>query len=445
MAGNDTLNAAPKPAAVKVFNCPSCGGGVVLRAAGQSVTAVCGSCAAIIDTTNENYKMISRASKAMKQSPLIPLGQRGKIKGVLWEVVGYVERTDSASLYAWREYLLFNPMRGFRWLTEADGHWNYVIMTKEKPVLDSGEGVTDYGRRIARYMGKKYYLFNRGTAIASYVIGEFYWQLTAGEKNHTEDYVCPPEILSSETNQNEIVWSIGEYIEAATVKSAFQINKPMPAQSGVAPNQFSSLSGTSSETIGYWIMFLSILILMQFAFLIISANQTVYSQTYDVTNSNHVIATPPFELTHGTTNVEVTASAGVQNNWLEVQADLVNDDDGSSYDLEEGIEYYFGYDSDGGWSEGSQTTSETLSSIPEGHYHLDIDLSGPGLPADGGPIAVTFVVKRDVATWGNFFWALLLISIYPLILWWLNRSFEMARWSQSDYTPFASQRGGDDD
>jgi len=476
MAG-DALNSTTEltPASVKVFNCPSCGAGVVLRAVGQSVTAVCGSCAAIIDSSNENYKVLEMASNKGKRDQVIPLGRRGKFRGVVWQVIGYVERSDSTSVYTWSEYLLFNPLKGFRWLTEFDGHWNYVVTTKTKPSQI-------YSKRVI-HLNKSYHLFHKGSAKVFFVTGEFYWQVKEGETVLIEDYVSPPEILSSEKSHNEIVWSLGEYVSSSEVKSSFQIEHPMPLQSGIAPNQRSTIAETANYAGKYWGIFLGVLFSIQLCSIANSKNKTVYSGqfTYSSTDTEKLKVTPQFEVAQGMSNLEVTVSSPVQNNWIEVQSELVNDDSGETEEFEQGVEYYSGYDSDGRWSEGSQISSFILSSVPSGKYHLNIEASGPALPtpiaagpalpppmasgADGssksydssgnvssgvgyldgnvvanhnssGKVTLNVVVKRDVTTWSNFFWALFLISFFPILVLWRNRSFEMSRWSQSDFSPY---------
>lgn len=563
MAGDEIKTITePKAASVKVFNCPSCGAGVVLRAVGQSITAVCGSCGAIIDSSNENYKVIDKASRKGNRDQVIPLGQRGKLRGILWEVIGYVERSDETSVYTWSEYLLFNPMNGFRWLTESAGHWNYIIMTKSQPEVDSSSSMSSYGRKMAKYLNKRYFLFNQGSAKVIYVVGEFYWQVKQGETVEVEDYVFPPEILSSEKSKNEIIWSIGEYVDADTVKLAFQISKPMPVQTNVAPNQPSTVTEASNYSGKYWASFVGILFVIQFAMMFLSKNETVYSGQllYNSVDTDKLKVSPQFELKHGVSNLEVTISAPVQNNWVEVQSDLVNDDNGETQDFEQGVEYYFGNDSEGSWSEGDQTNTLVLSSVPEGKYHLNIEASGPALPttstsaleeittpvnavnkteiwqngnlksvepmvngkiegvakyyfesgklnseipykngkkygkykvyredgtmeqtganlggklngnvkwydasgnvirdvyySDGVQVPsssinthssfpINVVVKRGVTTWSNFLWAIFLISIYPAFVLWRNRSFEMNRWSQSDFSPYSQHKDDD--
>jgi len=41
-----------------------------------------------------------------------------------------------------------------------------------------------------------------------------------------------------------------------------------------------------------------------------------------------------------------------------------------------------------------------------------------------------------VPLWLNFFLALILLSVYPLCVWMRSRSFEVARWAESDFSPY---------
>src|SRR5688500_12221929 len=101
----------------KVFNCPTCGAGLLVRAQGQTLVVVCRSCGSTIDVTDENYRILSTVKAKTTLEPLIPLGTRGKCRGHTWEAIGFMQRCDSSGIYCWREYLLFNPYQGFRWLT----------------------------------------------------------------------------------------------------------------------------------------------------------------------------------------------------------------------------------------------------------------------------------------------------------------------------------------
>ena len=107
------------------LSCPSCGAVVNLRAIGQSMSAVCGSCGAILDTATPELRLIEQAEAAQqKLAPLLPIGQRGKLFETDYEIIGFLQRADQWS--SWSEYLLFNPWKGFRWLVSYHGHWSFV-------------------------------------------------------------------------------------------------------------------------------------------------------------------------------------------------------------------------------------------------------------------------------------------------------------------------------
>lgn len=212
---------------VTVFNCPNCGSSVTLRAQGQSLVVTCVSCGSIIDVTNENYQIISKYTVHAKIKPVIPLGTRGEYKGDKWEAIGFVQR--SVGIYSWSEYLLYNPFKGFRWLTEYDGHWNFVTMIKDRPQPDKAGNV--------RYLENDYSLFQTGTAKVEYVIGEFYWRVKVGETVAYSDYIAPPRILSVEGGENELVWSHGEYVEPETVNRMFNLTEELPFRMGIGACQ----------------------------------------------------------------------------------------------------------------------------------------------------------------------------------------------------------------
>jgi hypothetical protein len=259
--------------------------------------------------------------------------------------------------------------------------------------------------------------------------------------------------------------------------------------------------------------------------------------------------TPSFQLS-GLANVEITLNAPVSNSWFEASIDLVNETTGDVRPFDIGVEYYFGYDSDGSWREGSQISSRVISAVPEGTYHLEIQPTSERTVAQAQPIAsgvppeirrtnypdgtlksdepfvggqlegiahyyhpngkleasipykagkrsgqftlyrldgsreqdlsydkygelhgtlrwynpdgslkesaeyragkydplakpldipYSIQVRRDVLTWSNFIWAMILVSLYPLWAWWRIRTFEMARWSHSDFSPYRSR------
>ena len=272
------------------------------------------------------------------------------------------------------------------------------------------------------------------------------------------EFISPPETLTLEKNSEERVWSVGLYTSAEIIKNAFQVEVPMPFQNGVAPNQPSPLGIEAVNQIKkYWKYFSYAILIIQMGFCIGNKSEVVYKGKMEFTagDTQKTKVTPQFELKEETTTLEVSFSSPVSNSWLEIGVDLVNDDNGETVEFEQGIEYYSGTDSDGAWSEGSTSTSEKLPSISKGKYHLNVEVSGPTLAttandplspvASSAPVVVDVEVKTGGLLWSNFFFALFLVSIYPIFISWKLRRFEVARWSESDYSPYSSYDSSDGD
>lgn len=438
MAGDADSEVPGKKPPVKTFSCTSCGAPVSVKALGQTVAVGCQSCGAVIDVTDENYRIISEAQQKIKFHPAIPLGRRGVLHGVKWEVIGFMVRTDGTGAYSWREYLLFNPYKGFRWLTEYKGHWNYVITTRKNP--------TSFGDS-ATYLGKTYKLYNRGEAVAFYVIGEFYWRVKVGETVKVDDFIAPPEILTREVSPEEEIWSIGEYIEADTVYAAFKPDTPLPPKMGVAPNQPNLMGASVKDIWKYAVIFTGAIFVIQLITLIFCKNEFVYHNGFTMMTSKAVdkLATPAFEVKGGTTNLEFTLEAPVDNSWIDLDIELVNERTGEVREFAHGVEYYHGRDSDGYWSEGGQKKTELLSSVPAGAYHMNIEATVP-LPqpqsfgSSSKPPVRYFelTLRSGVATWSAFVLTLMAVLAYPLTVLLRKASFEVQRWEESDFSPYQS-------
>ena len=211
------------------MNCPGCGAALTLRSFTQAVTVVCESCHSILDAQDPQLRILQQFKKATGEDPpLIPLGARGKIRGTPYEAVGFQRRTIHVDgiAYSWHEYVLFNPYKGFRYLTEYNGHWNDVSTLRALPTLNSFAGEV-----TVRYLGENFRHFQSAQASTTYVLGEFPWQVRVGETNDVTDYISPPRVLSSEKSGKEVTWSMGEYISGRDIWKAFSLPGDSPGQS----------------------------------------------------------------------------------------------------------------------------------------------------------------------------------------------------------------------
>jgi len=429
-----TLNKAPAPK-VKVFQCPQCAQQLSVRGMLQTTTLVCPSCGTVIDISDENVRIIGAFLSKVKFAPAIPLGTRGKLDDGLFELIGFMRRAVQVEgvEYQWSEYLLFNPYKGFRWLSEYNGHWNYIKTSLHRPrTLMDGN---------VNYKGTTFRHFQSANAKVVYVVGEFYWRVETGETCWVHDYVAPPYILSAETTDKEITWSLGKYIEPDEIVQAFQLERPLPARIGVGANQPSPHRDQMAQILRLAVAFLAIAFMIQLTSLALSQNQLVYQNSFSYRTGfgEKSLVTNIFELTGRPSNVVVQSTAKINNNWLYLGMALVNDDNGTAYDFGREIDYYFGTDSDGAWTEGSRSDQAVLPSVPAGHYYLRIE------PEGSASTGYSIRVYRDVPRWTPFLMTLAALLVVPGFAFLRSHTFEYKRWSESDYPMTTPSFKGDDD
>ena len=428
-AGTPPFSNPPKPQA-KALNCPQCGAAITLRSLGHAETVVCESCHSILDAKDPNLQVLQKFEAITGvDRPLIPLGTRGKLRGVDYEVIGFQRRGIKVEgiSYHWHEYVLFNPYKPIRYLTEYNGHWNDVSVCKELPVTQLAS---------ANYLGEVYKHFQSSDATTDFVLGEFPWQVRVGEHAAVVEYVKPPRVLSAEKSASEVTWSIGEYMYGADIWKSFNLPGSPPQAVGVYENQPSPVS---ENVKGIWAAFLAfaiLLLVLMAGFDLMSHKGTVFESSYRLNSGEPKgeasFVTNIFDLEGRTSNVEVTTSANVDNSWIYVNYALINQDSGQAWDFGREVSYYHGYDSDGSWTEGSQKNTVIIPSVPAGHYYLRIE---PEVDPKHPPIAYSVEVERDVPVLGFFGLAFLALLLPAVAITWRAINFERMRWAESDHPP----------
>jgi hypothetical protein len=421
-----------RPAAtVTGLNCPKCGARLGVRSFEHAITIVCGSCHSILDARDPKHRILQEfEDKSRGVEPLIPLGTRGQMHGAAYEVIGFQQRTIAVegTYYSWEEYLLFNPYKGFRYLTQYAGHWNDASTVRSLPAAAPG------GVEKVSFDGVTYKHFQTADAITSFVLGEFPWAVRVGEPAKVSDYVAPPRVLSREETGHEVTWSIGEYVQGRDVWKAFSLPGKPPTPVGVYANQPSP-----SKNLGtLWRTFLRLAVALAVLMVILSAltqRSQVFQQTYTFDRRAQLeqreasFVTEPFELKGHTSNVELTTEASVNNSWIGVSYALINEDTGQAYDFGREVSYYSGRDEDGDWTEGSTRDVMVVPSVPPGRYYLRIEPEADVAP---GSIRYRITVRRDVPSFLLYGLALLALAIPPGFATWRSISFEHRRWAESD-------------
>jgi hypothetical protein len=430
MANSKKKTTITKPV-VKSFNCPSCGAVLEITAVGMTLSVSCKSCGSILDASDPNFKLLKKYKRVRRQF-YIPLGTRGKIGGTTYECIGIMERRDGA--YAWREYLLYNPYKRYRWLFEIDGHWSLFKRVYKLPKKDSSEQYI--------WNDHKFKLFNRGNAKVEYVEGEFYWRVGIGETTRMVDYIAPPYMLSKETNKEEEIWTVGKYMNSSQVQNVFKIKEPSEGSWEVGANEPSPIMGKGN--IKYALFSFLFLIFVSVLGRSLSQGEVVFEKSISIIKNQKVLnsetgryedtvhKSEPFDIGQkGISNVELMVGANLYNSWLFVDALLVNQETGKGIPMPVEVSYYAG----SGWSEGSRSAKKMVFNIPAGRYYFSIKSKNGGR---SNFRSYRLRLTRGVFVWSNLIIFTMALFIMPFLTFWRRRNFEMRRWSNSDHSPYSS-------
>jgi len=105
----------PPVAKAKSMSCPNCGAAVEMRGFAHTLSVVCPSCLSVLDATDPQFTILQRFHGKQRFDPKIPLGSRGKIGEIVYEVIGFQVRESGVEedTFSWDEYLLSIRTRAF--------------------------------------------------------------------------------------------------------------------------------------------------------------------------------------------------------------------------------------------------------------------------------------------------------------------------------------------
>ena len=409
------------------LTCPKCKTVIEPRGRAMTLAMTCKSC--------RLYFRIGEWTKATvefanTEHQALPIGAKGRFDNFLYEVMGFVVKEESKYKYRWREYLLFNPYRGYAFLSEYNGHWNFVWPIEDDPRIH-------VSNQHFRYEDHTYDLYQKYTAQVVYANGEFFFDvvdMTASTVNY--EYIAPPFMLAMEQSDDSMLWCKGQYFTRADIASAFSLpTGDLPGQTGMGYTQPFNASFASSALISFTVLVILLTLIIQLVLNNLAEDKIVFQGEFDRTQlaDQKVLVSPSFTLDAGPQSLEVLVYAPLSNDWFFSQFTLVNENDKTEYNFTKEVEYYSGVDDGTSWSEGSRSGEAFLSRIPAGKYHLNIY-------PEFSPRNQTFsvVVRRDIPMYSNFFVVCLGFLTFPAFYFIRRHYREQKRWSESDYAPYSS-------
>ncbi|NJD25998.1 MAG: DUF4178 domain-containing protein [Betaproteobacteria bacterium] len=440
----DGMMAPAREVTAQVFRCPSCGAPMQARSA--DILAVgCSSCGTVVDTADRNYQVLSRALEwnDQKYEPRIALGCKGKLDGKAVEVIGFLVRRAVVDgiPYDWREYLLAGENGTYRWLTEYDGHWNVADVLSNPP---AGSGAMELAD--VNYGGKRYRHFaTTPVAEVIQVEGEFTWRVRRGETARVTDYVVPPLMLSRESTDNDLNWSLAGYVAPAELVSAFALKDKLPAPRGVYANQPNPWEESHRSVCRLFWKLALVAIALQALVALFSGGKLLLREEFVFAQqtADEEVVTREFTVTGKARKLTVSNSTTIDNSWLGLDLLLVNKATGEAWPAARELSYYYGYDDGESWSEGSRGDAVVFRDVPPGTYYLTVDPELP--PEQRNPVRDVIEVRTGGAGWSNFVLLMLFLVIFPIFTRLRHAAFEARRWAESDHAPVASGDDSDDD
>ncbi|PRY07420.1 uncharacterized protein DUF4178 [Pontibacter ummariensis] len=433
MSGFDVVEKEKLPSASS-FVCSRCTYPIPLVTHAQAVSVGCPNCGHVLQWQNEQWIGLKNL-KQYKYPLTIPIGAKGRIKEVLYQVVGFVLYEETKAPYRWREYVLFNPLHGYAFLSEYDGHWTFFRYLADLPLKETHASSIYYGV-------EEYKLFHRYSSLVRYAEGEFPWRILESVSKYAE-YIAPPYMLVQEVSADEVCWMQGEHIEPEVLREIFSISGPMPERSGVGAIEPFSKEFSFQEVAKVGGIACGVLLVLQVLFLLFNRPGLLSDQSYMVPLPQEeygpvrlsAISGPGFELNSptGSSNLELELFAPVYNDWFALGITLINTKTNKVYDLELGTEYYEGYSGGERWHEGSKMNDVDLSAMPNGTYNVILQ---PYKDRLSRVDTFRLWVREDVPLWSNFWIVLALLAVVPLVQWLRHHSHEKSRWMNSDYSTY---------
>jgi hypothetical protein len=392
--------------------CPSCKKESTLHGKAMTLAVTCSACGTYYRTGSWNRNIIKFPNKEVGN---LTVGQTGTFEEVNYRVMGFVVKQEQRYKYTWKEYLLFNPYHGFAFLSEYNGHWNFIWPLETDPKDGSISSTFEYE-------DNSYKLYQQYDARVLYAEGEFFFDVCdVTASSHNREYISPPFLIGIEQSEDGIMAYQGEYLTPKEVADAFKKSvKDLPGKSCIGYTQPFGGSFGQDVLIKTTIAFGFILIFLQLFLNSVADDAQVFHEDFH-SGDQKVIVTQSFELPGNSQSLGLEIYSPVDNNWFVADFALVNEADGTEYNFTKEVEYYHGYEGGESWTEGSRQGEAFLSKIPQGKYHINI------YPEFG---------STDIAFESNLFVAFLLLLVFPVGYSIYRYSYEKRRWSESDYSPY---------
>ncbi|MGG7565158.1 DUF4178 domain-containing protein [Rhodovulum sp. DZ06] len=401
-----------RAAEIRSLDCPNCGTGLGLHGGGRVLAMVCPSCGSTLSAL-EDFQAVGRFLSAERPETPFEIGMAGEIDGVLFTIIGIlgmVEREDGEE-WRWVDHQLYSPTHGYAWLTVEGAKIQFTRRTRRG--ADPAWMPPGAPERSVRYRGQQMMLDESAVWEVDYAAGEFSWIPKRGELSRVVSYFRGGKVLTfSESASGEREVELTTPLDAAETCAAFGVE---PAKAPRKPRKPRSLGRFIGNTAGISMA------LCAFAAIVMSGGERDLGRVVD--------QSPPFsfqlDVPAAGELVRLDLTSNVRNSWAAMGIEVTDDEDEVVFEVERGMEFYEGRDSEGSWTEGSRSASVTFRApaagphtVSIGDFESQVDWSG-GTPAN----------RVWVHAWGDvkavgWLWAAAAVSL----LVFLARNWFLVAW-----------------
>ncbi|MGB0717167.1 MAG: DUF4178 domain-containing protein, partial [Phycisphaerae bacterium] len=413
---------------VSSFDCPECGEAAVAHSEDARIV-VCAGCEKILDISGEPQAVAAVVSNKRPNVP-ITMGQVLHLRGQSYFVVGHIRYMEQEEGSRWfsDEFLLHSDESGYRWLIHEQGHYSLCDEIDERP--DGIDLRTASRRQRMRFDGKKWTVFERcdNNSEVVWVDGELPWVAMVGDRVSYIDLIHPPYLLSAEWTATELEWYRSEYLQPAEIAAAMgkdvsELRKPL----GVAPHQPYLQSRFARQSVSVMMVFSAIFCMLGFT----SCGSGTQVKQYTIAGTDYAkeYITDAFTVSDVPTLCKARLTTSLSNQWLYLDAAIVDSEDRAIIDFSLENSYYSGVEGGESWSEGSNSDSAVFRIDDPGEYRLLV-LGQFGDFGDAPRARVTIEedihLARYYLVWLVFCFVWISFIVFPRMI------FEGQRWGSED-------------
>ena len=356
----------------KDIHCPNCGAGLTIKDE-RSELVVCEYCGSHLDVSKEEKEILGKGASRKWEFPL-QIGESFRHKQARYEIIGrmaFIEDGDEDELS--RDYLLYNPYHGARWLSEYDGQYSLSsdthVMPKENPFnMKRGDVMQTYDDR-------EWVLEGAGVYELVYVDGALPWIAKIGDQIEYAEFLNKSNSkLQYEVQriEGEVEYGKGESLSIAQVRRA--LGKPeFEKAQGTAPagRGVKDVVRTRRNFMLAFALIIVMLVVNAFTFIYASSQgKLVLQQQFSPQELTEETYSKPFKVLKGGDVLKIAVNANVDNAWMALDVGVVKDESTLVHVDGADVSYYHGYEGGESWSEGSRKGTMYVKIPWEGDYKL---------------------------------------------------------------------------